>query len=187
MYTPKPYTHLLGLAGFSEVALTTHFKLYEGYVTNTNKLSELLATAKPSSPEYNELKRRMGWEFNGMRLHEYYFDALTDTPSKLDPSSQLAKKIDADFGSYEEWEADFKATASTRGIGWAILYYDAIGDKLFNVWINEHDTGHFANCQIMLNIDVFEHAFMLDYNTDRAKYIDAFLAATNWKIVENRL
>ena len=82
MYTPKPYTHLLGLAGFSEVALTTHFKLYEGYVTNTNKLSELLATAKPSSPEYNELKRRMGWEFNGMRLHEYYFDALTDTPCK---------------------------------------------------------------------------------------------------------
>ena len=186
-YSPRDFTSLLGLTGFSDTALTTHFKLYEGYVTNTNKVAETLATLTPNSPEYNELKRRFGWEFNGMRLHEYHFEALTKDHQPLDPSSALHQKIADNFGSYEAWEADFKATAMTRGIGWAILYHDTIADRLFNVWVNEHDMGHLANCQIILNLDVFEHAFMPDYGTNRADYIAAFLAATDWTKAASRL
>ena len=186
-YTPQAFTHLLGLTGFSDHALTTHFKLYEGYVTNTNKILEQLATLTPNSPEYNELKRRFGWEFNGMRLHELYFTALSHTPTALDTTSQLAEKINQSFGSYDNWLADFKATAMTRGIGWAILYFDPIANQLFNVWVNEHDLGHLANCQIILNIDVFEHAFMLDYATNRADYITAFISALDWSTASSRL
>jgi Fe-Mn family superoxide dismutase len=186
-YAAQDFTHLLGLAGFSDNALNTHFKLYEGYVTNTNKLVEQLAAATPSSPEYNELKRRFGWEFNGMRLHEFYFEALTKEPMSFDSSSKLASELTQNFGSYEAWEADFKATAMTRGIGWAILYRDPNSGRLFNTWINEHDLGHLAGCQIILNIDVFEHAFMLDYGVARADYIAAFMAAVDWNKVANRL
>lgn len=186
-YSPQDFTPLLGLPGFSDNALTTHFKLYEGYVTNTNKLTDSLAALTPSSPEYNELKRRFGWEFNGMRLHEFYFASLSKTPTTLGLDSKLAQQINQDFGSMEAWEADFKATAMTRGIGWAILYHDPIANRLFNVWINEHDTGHLANCHIILNIDVFEHAFMPDYGTARADYIAAFMAAIDWTKVASRL
>lgn len=122
-----------------------------------------------------------------MRLHEYYFEALTKTPSSLDPTSSLATEINNSFGSYEAWETDFKATAMTRGIGWAILYRDPQTGRLFNTWINEHDLGHLANCQVILNIDVFEHAFMLDYGTARADYIAAFMAAIDWNKVSGRI
>ena len=186
-YSTKDFSSLLGLPGFSDNALNTHFKLYEGYVTNTNKVADSLATLTPNSPEYNELKRRFGWEFNGMRLHEYYFELLSKTPVTLISDSKLAEQITTDFGSFQAWEADFKATAMTRGIGWAILYHDPVANRLFNVWINEHDLGHLAGCQIILNIDVFEHAFMPDYGTARADYIAAFMAAVDWSIVANRI
>lgn len=187
MYEAKDFSHLLGLPGFSDNALNTHFKLYQGYVANTNKLVEKLNTIAPDSPEYAELKRRFGWEFNGMRLHEYHFGAMTQTSTPLAPDTTLHQKIVEDFGSYEQWEADFKATAMMRGIGWAILYYDPVAKKLFNTFINEHDLGHLAGCQIILNLDVFEHAFMLDYGTNRADYIAAFLQIVDWSIAANRL
>lgn len=186
MYEAKNYEHLLGLPGFSDNALTTHFKLYEGYVKNTNKLIEELKTVAADSPQYAEMKRRFGWEFNGMRLHEYHFEALTKTSVMHGEDSPLHQQLVKDFGSHEAWEADFKATAAMRGIGWAILYWDPIGKKLFNVWVNEHDLGHFANCHIILNLDVFEHAFMLDYGTNRADYIAAFIAAIDWDKAEER-
>lgn len=186
MYTPHDFSHLLGLTGFSDTALTTHFKLYEGYVTNTNRLIEKLTNAEAGSPEANEMHRRFGWEWNGMRLHEYYFDALTKSAAALGEDTALHQQITKDFGSFDGWFADFKATASTRGIGWTILYFDPKAKKLFNVWINEHDLGHLAGCNIILNIDVFEHAFMLDYNTNRTDYIAAFINAIDWEKVATR-
>ena len=186
MYTSQDYSHLVGLPGFSDTALTTHFKLYDGYVANTNKILEQLPNLAPNSPEYNELKRRFGWEFDGMRLHEYHFGAMTKNFQSLDSESGLAKKIGTDFGSHEAWEADFKAVATTRGIGWAILYYDPLGDRLFNVWVNEHDAGHLANCQVIVNLDVFEHAFMPDYGTNRADYIAAYLKVVDWQVASQR-
>jgi len=188
-YTAKDYAALVGMEGFSETLIRNHFTLYQGYVTNTNKVAEilgqLLKDGKAATPEYAELKRRFGWEFNGMRLHEFYFENLGGkTP--LGKDSKLAKKIQAEFGSLEEWEKDFRATGAMRGIGWVVLYEDISGGRLFNVWINEHDVSHPAGCNPLLIMDVFEHAFMIDYGLKRADYIEAFFKNINWKAVESR-
>lgn len=185
-YEAKNFEHLLGLNGFSDKALTTHFKLYQGYVTNTEKLVQQLKSIDTNTPEYAELKRRFGWEFNGMRLHEYHFEAMTKEFKSLDNNSPLYQKIAEDFGSFEAWETDFKATAAMRGIGWAILYYDKSANRLFNVWVNEHDLGHLAGATLLLNLDIFEHAFVIDYVTDRASYIDSFINTIDWEVVSQR-
>ncbi len=189
-YTAKDYSNLIGIEGFSETLLKNHFTLYQGYVTNINKLMDSLAAmlkeGKVGTPEYAELKRRLGFEFNGMRLHEYYFDNLGGKGA-LDKSGKLARKLAEDFGSYEDWERDFKGTGAMRGIGWAILYQDNTTGKVINLWINEHETGHLAGCIPILVMDVFEHAFITDYGLKRADYIEAFFKNINWGIVEGRL
>jgi Fe-Mn family superoxide dismutase len=189
-YTAKDYGKLMGMEGFSETLLKNHFTLYQGYVTNTNRLLDLLSAmlkeGKVGTPEYSELKRRLGFEFNGMRLHEYYFDNLGGKGS-LDKSGKLGRKMAQDFGSYEDWEKDFKGTGTMRGIGWAILYQDNVSGRLLNCWINEHETGHPAGCGPILVMDVFEHAFITDYGLKRADYIEAFFKNINWAIVEARL
>ena len=189
-YTVKDYGKLIEMEGFSETLLKNHFTLYQGYITNTNKLADLLATmlkeGKVSIPEYSELKRRMGFEFNGMRLHEYYFDNLGGK-APLDKTGKLARKLTDTFGSADTWEQDFRATGAMRGIGWTILYQDNVTGWLFNQWINEHEVGHFAGCTPILVMDVFEHAFITDYGLKRADYITAFFKNINWNTVENRL
>ncbi|MBI5224767.1 superoxide dismutase [Candidatus Micrarchaeota archaeon] len=189
-YEAKNYEALIGTEGFSENALRTHFALYLGYVNNTNTLIEKLGLlskeGKAATPEFAEMKRRFGWEFNGMRLHEYYFGGMKKGGSAINADSKLAKKIALDFGSFEEWEKDFRSTAASRGIGWGILYYDQTSDKLLNVWVNEHDVGHLAGCKVILNIDVFEHAFMLDYGTKRADYIASFMKSVDWQVASKR-
>ncbi len=189
-YTAKNYEKLIGMEGFSETLLKNHFTLYQGYVTNTNKSLDSLETAlkegKTATAEYAELKRRLGWEFNGMRLHEYYFENLGGKTG-LDKTGRLAKKIADNFGTYENWEKDFKATGAMRGIGWAVLYEDLSSRKLINFWINEHDVSHPAGCNPLLIMDVFEHAFMIDYGLKRADYIEAFFKNIDWKVVEGRL
>ena len=189
-YTAKDYSQLIGMAGFSETLLKNHFTLYQGYVTNTNKVLDALAAmlkeGKTGTPEFAELKRRLGWEFDGMRLHEYYFENLGGKAA-LDPNGKLGKKIVESFGSTEAWEKDFKAVGAMRGIGWVVLYEDTAGGRLINFWINEHDAGHPAGCQPILIMDVFEHAFMIDYGLKRADYIEAFFKNIDWKAAEARL
>ncbi len=189
-YEAKNFDQLLGTKGLSDQLLKNHFTLYQGYVTNTNKVADalnaLLKDGKTATPEYAELKRRFGWEFNGMKLHEYYFGNMKKGGSEMDRNSRLFKKITDDFGSYENWEKDFKATGTMRGIGWAVLYYDQTAGKLFNVWINEHDVGHLGGAAPILIMDVFEHAFMIDYGLKRADYIEAFFKAIDWVAVANR-
>ncbi|MCX7919865.1 MAG: Fe-Mn family superoxide dismutase [bacterium] len=189
-YTAKDYTKLIGIAGFSESLLKNHFTLYQGYVTNTNKvldaLDALTKEGKSGTPEFAELKRRFGWEFNGMRLHELYFENLGGkTP--INKEGSFAKKLTEQFGSYENWEKDFKATGTMRGIGWVVLYQDLMDGKLINVWINEHDVAHLAGCNPLLIMDVFEHAFLLDYGLKRAEYIEAFFRNIDWRAVEARI
>lgn len=190
MYEHKNYEHLLGLTGFSDELLTNHFTLYEGYVKNFNKLNDALVEIEKAgqyeTPQFNELNRRLGWEFNGMRLHEYYFGNLTKVFKEIESSSKLKKAIKKEFGSYEFFEKDFKAMGAMRGIGWVILYHDPKAERLFNVWINEHDTGHFVGCTPILVMDVFEHAYMLDYGTKRPGYVDSFFKAIDWREVEKR-
>ena len=189
-YTAKDFSGLKGMEGFSDTALDNHFTLYNGYVTNTNKLMDTLAAmvkdGKIGTPEYAELKRRMGFEFNGMRLHEYYFENLGGK-APLDKSGKLGKKLAEDFGRYEDWEKDFRGTAMMRGIGWTILYQDDRTGRLFNQWINEHEVGHPAGCAPILVLDVFEHAFLTDYGLKRPDYIEAFFKNINWGAAEARL
>jgi len=189
-YEAKNYEHLIGMPGFSETLLRNHFTLYQGYVTNTNKLLELLAQmakdGKIGTPEYAELKRRMGFEWDGMRLHEYYFQNLGGK-GDLAQSSRFRDRVAAVFGSYEAWEADFRGTGAMRGIGWAILYQDGASGALINQWINEHQNNHLAGCAPILVMDVFEHAFMLDYGLKRADYIEAFFRNVSREAVEARL
>ncbi|MDA8098867.1 MAG: superoxide dismutase [Nitrospiraceae bacterium] len=189
-YAAKDYNQLLGMKGFSETLLKNHFTLYQGYVTNTNKvadaLAQMLKEGKTGTPEYAELKRRFGWEFNGMRLHELYFENLKGT-GVLDAGSALAKKMEKEFGGVDAWIKDFKATGAMRGIGWVALYHDPAGDRLFNSWINEHDVAHLAGCTPLLIMDVFEHAYFTDYQLKRADYIEAFFSNINWQTVAARL
>ena len=189
-YEPKNFDQILGTAGFSDQMLKNHFTLYQGYVTNTNKLADTLQSmvkeGKTGVPEYAELKRRFGWEFNGMRLHELYFGNMSNGGAVIDAGAALNQKLLSDFGSYADWEKDFKASGTMRGIGWTILYFDPVGNRLFNVWVNEHDMGHLAGCKPLLILDVFEHAYMLDYGLKRADYIEAFFKAIDWKVVGER-
>jgi Fe-Mn family superoxide dismutase len=190
-YQAVNYEKLLGTEGFSNQLLTNHFTLYNGYVANTNKLidelAELEKQGKAGTPQYAEMKRRFGWEFDGMRLHELYFGNMVKGGSAIDKGSKLQAKFTRDFGSFESWEKGFKAAGAMRGIGWAILYYDSVGDKLLNTWISEHDMGHLASAAPILIMDVFEHAFMVDYGLKRADYIEAFLKAIDWNVVQKRL
>jgi Fe-Mn family superoxide dismutase len=189
-YNAKDYNRLIGMDGFSDTLLKNHFTLYQGYVTNTNKLSDalpqLLKDGKAGTPEYAELKRRFGWEFNGMRLHEYYFENLGGKGG-INKTGKLHQKLVTSFGSYEAWEKDFKATGAMRGIGWAILYQDILSGNFINFWINEHDVGHPAGGMPILIMDVFEHAFMIDYGLKKADYIESFLKNIHWEEVEKRL
>ena len=184
------FKHLLGVAGFSDNLLNTHFGLYEGYVKNTNALLERLQTltkeGKTGPGEFAELKRRFGWEYNGMRLHELYFENMIKNGAELDEKSKINKLIVQSFGSFANWKKDFVATGALRGIGWAILAYDKQADLLFNVWINEHDVGHLTGATPLLVMDVFEHAFILDFGLKRADYIEAFMKVADWEKVSVR-
>ncbi len=175
MYEVKKFEHLLGLEGFSDELLKNHFTLYEGYVKNVNGLVDLLTTKEAGTVEYSELQRRLGWEFDGMRLHELYFENLMKGGSELDVNSDLGKLMIKLYGSFENWKKNFVSVGMMRGIGWVVLYYDPNANELFNVWINEHDTGHLVGCTPILVLDVFEHAYMLQYGLKKADYLEAFM------------
>lgn len=192
-YTAREFPNLQNLEGLSQGLIATHLKLYQGYVANTNKLIEQLAAlraqgkASPAEPAYAEMVRRLGFEYNGMILHEYYFDNMVSGGASLAAGSPLRKAIENSFGSYEKWETDFRATAALRGIGWAILYKDPGTKHLSNHWVTEHEDGHPAGYTPVLVLDVWEHAFLADYApADRPKYIDAFLKLANWEVAERR-
>lgn len=188
-YIAKEYSYLYGMQGFSDSLLKMHFQLYQGYVKNANllisRLKELEAQDKDQNYEYGALKHRFSWEWDGMRLHEFYFDNLGGH-EPLDKSDPLFQKIVKDFGSYEAWKKSFISTGLIRGIGWVILYRDRQNGRLFNTWINEHDLGHLSGGDPLLVMDVFEHAYITQYGLDRGKYINAFFDNVDWSKVSNR-
>lgn len=190
-YEAKNFDHLLGkIQGLDDELLKMHFKLYQGYVTNTNlllqKIQELNAAGKNRTPEFAGLKRMLGWEFDGMLLHELYFENLGGNTKTLNKDDPLHAKIVADFGSYDQWKSDFIATGAIRGIGWVISYIEPQQGRLVNEWINEHDLGHIAGATPLLVMDVFEHAYITQYGIDRPKYIDVFFNNINWDTVSKR-
>lgn len=191
IYEPKKFEQLLGIDGLSEQLLRNHFALYEGYVANTNKVVDSIVGAldgdRVATPEFAEVTRRFGWEFDGMRLHELYFANMTKGGAAFDADSPLGKKIIEEFGSFERWEKHFRAVGAMRGIGWVALYQDDVTGTMYNLWIGEHDGGHMAGGKPLLVMDVFEHAYMLDYGTKKADYIEVFMKNINWRAVEDRV
>jgi len=184
-YTALNFDQLLGTPGFSDKLLTTHFKLYQGYVANTNKCAALLAGLREKGgPEFAEVKRRFGWEFNGMRLHELYFGNMSKEPKPA--QGAFLEVVNKEFGSLDNLKKILVTVGSLRGIGWTVLYYDPVGERLFVNWINEHDAGHLSGCAPLLVMDVFEHAFITDYNMNRKDYIAAFMNAVDWSVVSRR-
>jgi len=191
-YTPRHW-NLSGLNGISDDTLAIHFGLYEGYVKNANGLCERIASFQSegknsgADPAYAELVRRLGWEFDGMRLHEYYFDNLTASPREL-ASGRLYEALGTTFGSLDRWKRDFAAVGAMRGIGWAVLYQDPTANRLLNVWIGDHDLHHLAGCRPIVVMDLWEHAWFRDYKpAEKAKYVEAFVANIDWDACEARL
>lgn len=183
---------LAGLKGLSDQQIAIHLELYAGYVKNTNLLNEKLADlakqGKAGTPEFGELTRRLGFEYNGMILHEYYFGALKAGGTPFNPNSMLARAFQQSFGGYDAWLNDFRSTAMMGGVGWAVLYEDPSTGWLSNHWITLHQDGHPAGFKPILIMDVWEHAFMVDYKpAERGKYIDAFFQNLDWSAVEQRL
>lgn len=188
-YQAKDFSHLIGMKGFNDELLLTHFKLYEGYVKNTNLLIAILeeyTDQKKMGYQFQAIKRRFGWEFDGMRMHEYYFENLGGKKA-LDSKSSFYKLINKNFGSFANWKNDFIETAMIRGVGWSVLYYDSETGRLFNTWINEHELGHLAGGILILAMDVWEHAYMPQYGIDRRQYIDAFFENIDWEVVSKRM
>jgi Fe-Mn family superoxide dismutase len=187
---------LSGLKGISDATLEQHFKLYEGYVSQTNALLERLSEFTKNGKleekrtlEFSELKRRLGFEYNGMVLHELYFGNLRKQADREPPSgSAFREAVERTWNGYAKWEADFIGVGNMRGVGWAVCYQDPASGFLCNQWIELHECNHIAGYTPILVMDVWEHAFMLDYAVkDRPKYIEAFFSNIDWRAVESRL
>jgi len=199
VYKPIALDHLKGgLEGISANQLEQHAKLYNGYVTRTNALIEKTARMvaegkhlndqKAPVPEYAELKRRMGWEFNGMVLHEHYFQNLKKGSGDIPAGSALAKVAERDFGSIQNWWGELMATAKMPGVGWVICCQDPGSGRLFNQWVSMHEEGHVAGFRVILALDLWEHAFIGDYQpTERGKYLAAFEKNVDWEAAGKRL
>jgi Fe-Mn family superoxide dismutase len=194
-YKEQSFDHLHGLDGISGGQIEEHLKLYAGYVKQVNALTTELAElrgrgeAAGTNPAFAEVTRRLGFEYNGMILHEYYFSNLRPA---ADPApgrgSALAQALEQAFGSVDAWQKDFQAIGDMRGIGWVILFEDPVTDRLSNHWISLHQEGIPAGFKPLLVMDVWEHAYMRDYAaTDKKKYVEAFFRNIDWRRVEQRL
>jgi Fe-Mn family superoxide dismutase len=194
-YTSRPFD-LHGLNGISDRTIEMHMKLYEGYVMETNRLTHLLRdflkdghVDQEKMPAYSELKRRLGFEYNGMILHEYYFDNLVRAESNGSPrNASFRAAAEESFGSYEIWKADFIGVCKMRGVGWAVCYQHPQTGHLSNHWVTLHEIGNVAGFVPTLVMDAWEHAFILDYRpSERGEYVDAFFSNINWKVVDERV
>ena len=194
-YKQQAFDHLTGLDGISDGQIAEHMQLYAGYVRQVNALTEMLAEirgrgeAKGTNPQFAELTRRLGFEYNGMILHEYYFSNLRRAAEpKPGSGSGLTKALTDAFGSVEAWQAEFQGIGTMRGVGWAILSQDPATNRLTNHWITLHEDGFPAGFKPLLVMDVWEHAYMRDYKaTERAKYVEAFFRNIDWHAVERRM
>jgi len=189
-YTAKEFK-INELKDISSKTIEEHLKLYAGYVKHTNlileKISELSEDTEKNLYTIGELKRRLGFEFGGMRNHEYYFSQFEGEAKAMNNESALYKKIEATWGSYDKWLSEFKTLAMTRGIGWAILYYDGVNDNLINTWVGEQHEGHLTGLKPVLALDMWEHSYMLDVApSEKKKYVEAFFENVNFEVVESR-
>jgi len=189
-YTAKTF-NLPALQGISDKQVKVHLALYEGYVKHTNLIMEKINALKASDAEGNayliaELRRRFGFEFDGMRMHEYYFSQFEGGQTSLTAGSAFEQAISRKYED-QGLEAHIREVAGTRGIGWVVVYADPSADTLHTVFVNDHELGQLAGLPIILALDLWEHAYMVDYvPAEKKNYIDAFFANLNWSVIEKR-
>lgn len=188
---PEQKFQLGTLSGLSERQIEQHLMLYAGYVKNTNlvieQISEARKAGKINDPQSAELRRRLGWEFNGMRLHELYFAGLGGSRTAFNAASALGDALVQGWGSYEAWLAEFKGMGMMRGIGWVLLTQDLTTGHLINHWVSEHEIGHLAEGRVVIAMDVWEHAYTVDFApTQRKDYIEKYCDNLNWSVFESR-
>lgn len=179
------------LEGISEKQVKVHLALYEGYVKNINLIMEKLEAVREGTLDLDpyivaELRRHFAFEFDGMRMHEYYFEQFEGEKGGS-PESGLAKTAAEKYGSGEDFIKHIKEVAGSRGIGWVVVYKDPIGKTLHTTFVADHEVGQLAGLPILLALDLWEHAYMVDYiPAEKKNYIDAFFANLNWSVVEKR-
>lgn len=193
MHTYTPKTFALGeLPGLSEKQITVHLGLYEGYVKHVNLIAEKLAAVRSGELQLDpyivaELRRRFAFEFDGMRMHEYYFTQFEGGAQALDPESALGKCVTEKYGNAEKFVEHIKEVAGTRGIGWVVVYFDAVANSVHTTFVGDHELGQLSGLPIILALDLWEHAFMVDYvPAEKKNYIEAFFANLNWSVIEKR-
>jgi superoxide dismutase, Fe-Mn family len=194
IYEPRAF-NIPELKGISGKTIEEHIKLYQGYVKHTNlileKINELKADSEKNAYVIGELQRRLGFEFDGMRNHEYYFEQFEGGFQNMDSligESKLKKMIEERWGTVDTWLQEFKSIAMTRGIGWVILYEDKETGCLQNAWIDEQHIGHLTGGKFILGLDMWEHSYMLDYPpSEKKKYVDAFFENLNWLTISKRV
>ncbi len=187
MYTEQKF-NIPELKGISKKSVDEHLKLYAGYVKHANliheKIREYSVDSEKNAYVLGELMRRFGFEFNGMRNHEYYFMSLADGAKPLPADSTFKAQIENQFGSFDSWLTSFKMITMTRGIGWAMLYYDKEMKQLTHAWVDEQHLGQLNSTSLVLGLDMWEHSFYMDYGTNKKAYVDAFFENLNWEVIE---
>jgi Fe-Mn family superoxide dismutase len=190
-YTARTFT-LPELKGLSKKQIDVHLALYEGYVKHANLILEKIEKLRAEDPEGNaylmmELRRRFGFEFDGMRMHEYYFEQFEGGVKAPSTEGPFQDAVIEKYGDWDKFIAHVKEVCGTRGIGWTVVYYDPAGRTLHTAWINDHEVGQLAGLPIILAVDMWEHAYMVDYvPADKKTYVEAFLDNVDWDVVEKR-
>ena len=179
------------IEGISKATMDNHLGLYTGYVKHVNvieeKISELSADVATNAYSIGELQRRLGFEFCGMRNHEYYFSQFEGGAKSL-PDGRLKQLLEDQWGNFDAWLGSFIQVAKARGVGWAMLYFDSKTNQLVQTWVDEQHIGQLVDVDIILALDMWEHSYLIDYpSTDKGKYVDAFFKNLNWEVVASRL
>lgn len=191
-YTVRTFD-LPSLKGLSPEQISVHLALYEGYVKHTNLILDTIKELRAQDPEkhafvINELRRRLGFEFDGMRMHEYYFEQLEGGATVASGEGNLRKAATEKYGSWDGLIAHIKEVAGTRGIGWVVVYFDKVAGEMHTAFVNDHELGQLAGLSVLLAVDLWEHAYMVDYlPAEKKTYVEAFLDNLNWEVVERRL
>lgn len=188
-YVAREFPALGGLRGITDEQVAVHLQLYQGYVRRTNELlARLWADRAAPDAAWQELRRRAGWEWNGMRLHELYFEGLKKDAAPLAEDGPFARAVSAVHGSVEAWRAELLATARLPGVGWVVCAHDPASGQVLTTWVEAHEEGHLAGCRPLLVLDVWEHAWTVYRKpTERAAYLEDWLANVDWTVVEARL
>lgn len=185
-YKAKDFTYLVEkMPKLEKSLLEQHFKLYQGYVYQVNFLNSLIVDNRTNPFVFHSIKRQLGFEFDGMRLHELYFSNLGGCGC-INQKSSLYNAIVLQFGSFEAWLDDFRRTCKTRGVGWAVLYLDEDTGYLYNAWIADHSRGAFVRGSPILVIDLWEHAYMTQFGLDKDLYIEIMLGYIDYIMLEKR-